>query len=105
MKDALKIITKKKLGLLIVRNRKEITTGIVTDGTIRRASNENKGFLDMEVKKIMTKNPIKVDQDTLAVKALSIMNSRKITSLLIDKKNKKTIGVVHIHNILEANIQ
>ena len=54
----------------------------------------------------MTKNPISIDKDSLAAKALSIMNNKKITSLCVfDKKNKlKTIGVVHIHNILQSNI-
>ena len=54
----------------------------------------------------MTKNPISIEKKTLAVKALSIMNKKKITSLCIhEKKNKKkTIGILHIHNILEANV-
>ena len=54
----------------------------------------------------MTKNPISVDKNVLAAKALAIMNSKKITSLCVyNKKNKlKTIGVLHIHNILESNI-
>ena len=54
----------------------------------------------------MTKNPIGIDKNSLAVKALSLMNSNKITSLCVyDKKNKKkTIGVVHIHNLLNYNI-
>ena len=54
----------------------------------------------------MTKNPISVEKDILAEKALSIMNNKKITSLCVhDKKNKKkTIGVVHVHNILQFNI-
>ena len=54
----------------------------------------------------MTKNPISVDKDILAAKALSIMNNRKITSLLVCDKKKPnvTIGVVHIHNIVQSNI-
>ena len=54
----------------------------------------------------MTKKPISIDRNTLAVKALSLMNSKKITSLCVfDKRNKyKTIGVIHIHNILASNI-
>ena len=54
----------------------------------------------------MTKNPIGIDKDELAVKALSLMNNKKITSLCVyNKKNKlKTIGVLHIHNILNSNI-
>ena len=55
----------------------------------------------------MTKNPISVDKDILAAKALSIMNTKKITSLCVyNKKNKsKTIGILHIHNILENNVR
>ena len=55
----------------------------------------------------MTKNPISVEKELLAAKALSIMNNRKITSLCIHNGNKKnkTLGIIHIHNILEANIQ
>ena len=54
----------------------------------------------------MTKNPISVNADVLAAKALSLMNSNRITFLCVHKKAKeKTIGVIHIHNILENNIQ
>ena len=54
----------------------------------------------------MTLNPVSVNADMLAAKALSLMNFKKITSLCVhSKKNKKkTIGIIHIHNILEANI-
>ena len=107
MKNALTIITKKKLGVLIAINKKKLTTGIITDGQIRRASQKNNNLKKLLVKNIMTKNPISVDKDTLASKSLSIMSDKKITSLCIHKnKNKnKTIGLLHIHNILRANIQ
>ena len=54
----------------------------------------------------MTKNPISINKDALAAKALALMNNKKITSLCVyDKRKKiKTIGVVHIHNILQFNI-
>ena len=60
----------------------------------------------MKVREVMTKNPISVEKDILAAKALSIMNNKKITSLCVyDKRNKsKIIGIVHIHNILQSNI-
>ena len=106
MKKALKLITEKKLGILIATNKKNLTTGIITDGQIRRSSQRNKSLIDLLVKKIMTKNPISVDKEMLAVKSLSIMSEKKITSLCVHKKNKpkKTIGVIHIHNILDGNI-
>ena len=105
MKEALKVITQKKLGTLIVKNNKGITTGIITDGTIRRSNQENKNLQTLLVKEIMTKNPINVDKEMLAEKALSIMNYKKITSLCVNNNKNKTIGILHIHNILEAKIQ
>ena len=107
MKVALKIITRKRLGVLIVQNNSKKTNGIITDGQIRRVS-EEKGNLDnLKVKNVMTKNPITVEKDILAVKALSLMNSKRVTSLCVHKNGikNKTIGIIHIHNILENNIQ
>ena len=106
MKKALQIITNKKLGTLIVQNNKKITLGIITDGQIRRFNEKDNNLQDLIVKKVMTSNPISINQDTLAEKALSIMNTKKITSLCVhSKKNrKKTIGILHIHSILQSNI-
>ena len=106
MKNALKILNAKKLGFLLVRDRKKLTTGIITDGELRRFSQKNQNFHNLPVKKVMTKNPIGIDKNELAAKALSLMNNKKITSLCVyEKKNKsKTIGVLHIHNILQSNI-
>jgi len=106
MKKALQIISNKKLGTLVVQNNKKITTGIITDGQIRRFSGSNNNLQNLTVKEVMTVNPISIDKDTLAEKALSIMNIKKITSLCVhSKKNVKvTIGILHIHKILESNI-
>ena len=106
MKTALKISSDKKLGVLIVQNKKKHTTGIITDGQIRRFNQKNPSLHATKVNKVMTKNPISVEKNDLAAKALSIMSNRKITSLCVfDKKNKKkTIGVLHVHTILQSNI-
>ena len=106
MHRALKILSDKKLGILVVLNNKNKTVGIITDGQIRRFTEKKFDFHLLPVKKIMTKKPIFIDKDELAAKALSIMNSRKITSLIVNKKDnpKKTIGVLHIHTILQSNI-
>ncbi len=107
MEKALKIISQKKLGILVVRNTKGKTSGIITDGQIRRAGQKNKNIQTLLVKNVMTKNPISIDSDELAAKALSLMNTKKITSLCVtSKKTKnKTIGILHIHSILGANLQ
>ena len=105
VKDALKILTKKGLGVILIKKNK-ITKGILTDGDLKRLSRKFEDFQKLEIKKVMKKNPISVDKDTLAAQALSIMNEKKITSLCIHhgKQKNKTIGIIHIHNILGANI-
>ena len=106
MKTAIKILSDKRLGILIVQNKLKKTIGIITDGQIRRF-NQNKIYHPfIAVKDVMTKSPISIDKNALAVKALALMNSKKITSLCVhDKSNKfKTIGVLHIHNVLESDI-
>ena len=106
MKDALKILSSKKLGFLLVRDKKKLTKGIITDGELRRFNQRKQNLHNLLASQIMTRNPIGIDKNELAVKALSIMNNKKITSLCVyNKKNKlKTIGVLHIHNILQSNI-
>ena len=106
MKKALKILSNKKLGILIEKKKNNITRGIITDGQIRRFNQKKIYIQFLKVKEIMTKNTLSVSKNCLAAKALSIMNNRKITSLCVfDEKNKsKTIGVVHIHDILKNNI-
>jgi len=106
MNSALKILSQKKLGVLIVQNKSKKTIGIITDGQIRRAGQKNNNLQNLIVKNVMTPNPISTNPDTLAAKALSIMNVKKITCLCVNSKKskKKTIGIIHIHNILEANV-
>ena len=106
MDKALKVLSKKKMGILIVLNSRKNTIGIITDGQIRRITEKNSDFHSLTVKEIMTKKPITIDKNELAVKALNLMNSKKITSLIVNRKDKplKTLGVVHIHNILNSNI-
>ena len=95
------------MGIIIVRDRKNNTVGIISDGDIKRIKNKNTDFKKLIAKKIMKKNPISIDKDTLASKSLSIMSEKKITCLCIhSKKNKnRTIGILKIHSILDSNIQ
>ena len=106
MKSAIKILSNKKLGVLIVQNKQKKTIGVITDGQIRRFNQTKSNISSLKVVNVMTKNPITIDKNALAAKALTLMNNKKITSLCVyDKKNKfKTVGVLHIHNILESNI-
>ena len=107
MKKALNVISKKKLGILVAVNNKKFTTGIITDGQIRRSNQIRGNVSNLKVKDIMTKNPVSINKDTLAAKGLAIMSEKKITSLCVHNKSnkRKTVGILHIHHILSANIQ
>ncbi len=102
MKDALKIINLKKLGFIVAINNQGITTGIFTDGDLKRLMQRKRSFQNLKIKNFMTKNPFVVDENTLASEVLSQMNKRKITNVCVYKKGnkRKTVGVLHIHNIL-----
>ena len=108
IKEASSKITKYKLGLVIVM-KKNIVAGILTDGDARRSLRYN--LMSQNLTKIMTPNPFFISENSTASKALAIMNKKKITSLLvtsekyINKKNKKLIGIVHIHSILKFGIK
>jgi len=106
MNNALKIMRKSNVGVLIVRNKNK-TVGIISDGDIKRIKNKNNDFKRLVAKKIMNLNPISIKKDMLAAQALSVMNSKKITCLCVHNKNIKnrTIGILTIHSILNANIQ
>ena len=106
-KEALKIMNKKKLGIVVIIKKKFIR-GLVTDGDLRR---ELKNFSrDTSLDKFMSRNPLVVNENMPASKALAIMNEKKITSLLIvsdkdyKKQNKVLKGIIHIHFLLQKGI-
>ena len=102
----IKLINEKKLGVAIVRNKKLSTSGIFTDGDIKRTIQMNKKLQDKPIKSYMTKNPISIDKDMLAENALGIMNEKKVTCICVHKNSnkKKTIGILHIHHLINADI-
>jgi len=107
MVAALKVMTKFNQGVLIIRNKKKRTVGIISDGDIKRISQKNNNIKNLIAKNIMKKNPITVNQNMLAAEALSVMNAKKVTCLCVnnDKNKNNTTGIITIHNILKANIQ
>ncbi len=106
LEKTIKQINSKKLGVVIIRNKKLETTGIFTDGDIKRTIQKDRNTKNSTIKLLMTKRPISIDKDLLAVKAIEIMNRLKITSLCVHNKSneKKTIGILHIHNLISADI-
>ena len=108
--DAIKIIDKKKLGLVVIKEKNKIA-GILTDGDARRGIKYYKK--NDRLKKFITPNPLFISENSSASKALSLMNDKKITSLLVApendfklrKKAKKLKGIIHIHSLLQYGIK
>ena len=108
--EASKQITRYNLGLAIVISKNRVQ-GILTDGDTRRSLRYN--LKSQNLKKIMNSNPVFISENSTASKALSIMNKRKITSLLvtsekeINSKSKSKVlkGIIHIHSLLQSGIK
>ena len=107
MFSAVREMTKKKLGLICCKE-KNGKINILTDGDIRRNSNN---LYKKKISKICNKNPNWISDSATALSAIEIMNSKKITSLLVSKKKyihkkiKKVIGVIHMHHCLSRGIK
>lgn len=102
MKKAIKTINLKKLGFLVITNSEGLTKGVFTDGDLKRLMRKNKKIDNLKIKNHMSKKPFCVEQNMLASEILTQMNRRKITNVCVfNKKNKnKTLGVIHIHDLL-----
>ena len=100
MTKTLLTMTKKSFGCIGVVNKKNILIGIITDGDLRR--NMNNKLFDLKASELMTKTPTTGDVNMLIGEALNIMNNKKITSLFICKQ-KKPLGIIHIHDLLRLS--
>ena len=104
MQNSLKILNKKKLGFLVVVDKSGCTSGVFTDGDLKRLMQRKKVISGIKIKTLMTRKPYMVEKNTLVSDILKKMNKKKITNVCVyDIKNKnKTVGVIHIHHILNA---
>ena len=102
MKKALIELDLKKQGFLVATNNKGLTTGVFTDGDLKRLMQKKTIINNLKIKNFITKNPYMVKTNTLATDILFQMNKRKITNVCVfDNKNKRrTIGIIHIHNLI-----
>jgi len=102
IKDVIIEISKKRLGTTaVVKN--DVIVGIITDGDIRRMLENSADINKLQAKDIMSKDPVSVSSDTMAVNALDIMQKNNITQILVTN-NGKYSGVVHFHDLLKEGI-
>jgi len=107
-KQALKVMSQKKLGIVVITKNKFIK-GLITDGDLRRVL--NKPNKERNINKITRNYPLVINENMPASKALGFMSEKKITSLLVvsdqhkNKKNKILKGIIHIHFLLGSGVQ
>jgi arabinose-5-phosphate isomerase len=104
VKEALFEISSKKLGFTIVLDEDGGLLGIITDGDLRRLLERESDPLSLKAREIMTTNPKIVGPEDLAAKALQIMESHSITSLVVLDAHERVAGVLHMHDILKAGV-
>ena len=103
MKNAIKTLNTKKLGFLVIVDQNGNNCGIFTDGDLKRLMQKKEYINNLKIKNFMTKNPYKVEENTLISEILANLTRKKITGVCVyNKKNRnKTIGVIHIHHLLK----
>jgi len=104
LKTALMEITQKKLGMTTVIDANNQLAGIFTDGDVRRAFDNNADIHKTIVHEIMTINPKVVRKGILAAEALRIMETHKITALVVTNEDSHPVGIIHLHDILRAGV-
>jgi arabinose-5-phosphate isomerase len=101
MSDALVEMTSKGFGCVGITDARGAIVGIVTDGDLRRHMRPD--LMTAVVDDIMTRNPKTISGDLLASEALELLNSSKITAVIVTDAGKP-VGIVHLHDLLRAGV-
>lgn len=105
MADVVVEMSSKRLGMTVVEDNGGALAGVITDGDLRRGIERfGQGFFEMKAREAMSKNPKSVPAESLAQKALSIMEERSITALVVLGDGGVTDGIIHLHDILRKGI-
>jgi arabinose-5-phosphate isomerase len=100
MAQAFHEMSAKKLGMTTVVNADGTLAGILTDGDLRRLMEKHGGaVVEMKLVECMTRNPLTIGPNVLASEALTLMEKRRITSVIIVDEKRKVLGVVHLHDL------
>ena len=106
LKDAIITMSEGRLGSVIIEDEQKRVVGILSDGDLRRALMKDSFSIDCKVEEIATLNPRTFDDENLlASHALQIIENYKIQLLIITNKDKKLVGILHIHDLIEAGIK
>jgi len=98
MRDVIYEMSRKGLGMTSVLEKDGTLAGIITDGDLRRKM-ALPNVMELAARDVMSLNPVTVPNTTLAVEALAVMESRKITSIVVTDAGRRVEGVVHLHDL------
>ncbi len=104
MREAIPVISGKRLGMTAVADGAGRLAGIITDGDLRRALQRWPDLLERPVHSVMTRGPKCIAKEELAAKAVQLMEQHAITSLLIVDGAGRPEGVIHLHDLLRAGV-
>ena len=99
MPDVIYEMSSKGLGMSCVVNEQHQLVGIITDGDLRRRMSDGTNILSRTAGEVMSRRPVTVPPETLAAEALHILETRKITSIVVVDAENLVQGVVHLHNL------
>ncbi|MCX7984086.1 MAG: KpsF/GutQ family sugar-phosphate isomerase [Bacteroidetes bacterium] len=98
-------MTSKRLGATCVVNDVGVLEGIITDGDLRRLLQRTSNIATLTAEEVMTRNPKTISSDVLAAHALALMETYKISQLIVIDSDNRPVGMVHIHDLVEAGLR
>jgi arabinose-5-phosphate isomerase len=104
LRDALIEVSQKRLGMTTIVDTQGSLLGVFTDGDLRRALDKGYDIHRTLIGQVMTRRCITLTPKLLAATALQIMQSHKITAVVVIDENNKPLGIIHIHDLLQARV-
>ncbi|MEZ5290304.1 MAG: KpsF/GutQ family sugar-phosphate isomerase [Vicinamibacterales bacterium] len=104
MRDVLAEITRGRMGITCVVDGGGLLAGVVTDGDVRRAVASAPDVLALTAADVMSRTPVTVAPHTLAAEALHLLESRKITAVVVVDASARPAGVVHLHDLWRTGL-
>jgi len=104
MREAIRSMSDRKLGMACVVREDGTLAGVITDGDLRRHLGRGENLLSMTVDAVMSRDPFTIGRQELAVSALNVLEARKITSLVVVDAQDRVEGVLHIHDLWRTQL-
>jgi len=104
LKDAILEITSKRFGSTCVVNAQGVLCGIITDGDLRRLLSKTQAVWHLTAGEVMSHQPKTVPENDMALTAFQLMETHNIMQVVVINQNNEPVGIVHLHDLLEAGL-